>query len=311
MKYYVAPLEGITGYIFRNAFNDYFGEGVSKYYTPFMVPHVKRAFNHKELAGIIPEHNKGINLVPQVLTNDVEDFTRFAGYLRELGYDEVNINLGCPSRTVTSKGRGAGALADVEALDKFLDGVFASGDENISIKTRIGIDDPDEFGDILNVYKKYPIAELTIHPRVMSEQYKGCVHYDVFADAVKSYGRPICYNGDIFSVEDYMRLVDKLSNDGIDVPAVMLGRGILKNPSLIRELSGGMPFASKELYDFLNRVREDYEREFSGETPVLFKLKELWSYLGSSYADREREVKKIIKSKSLQEYDTYVKAILV
>lgn len=311
MKFYLAPLEGITGYIFRNAFNEFFGDGVNKYFTPFLMPHVKRAFSEKELSGICPENNEGINLVPQILTNSAEDFTRLKNEIRSLGYEEINLNLGCPSGTVTAKGRGAAMLSDVQALDRFLDGIFADGDENISVKTRIGVSEPEEFRRILSVYIKYPIKELTIHPRVLEEMYRGKAHKDVFIDGCGQYDKPLCYNGDICSYEDYNALISELENAGVadKVGSVMIGRGALKNPSLIRELSGGQKATDSEMRAFFEKLKKDYLADFSGETPVLYKLKEIWGYVGTGYPDKEKLVKKLLKSKNISEYNTYVNAI--
>ena len=314
MKFYMAPLEGITGYIFRNALNEFFGEGIDKYYAPFIMPHVKRAFSAKELSELSPDNNQGIRLVPQILTDNADDFTRVKEEIRELGYDEVNLNLGCPSGTVTSKGRGAAMLEDIGKLDAFLDKIYEKGDENISVKTRIGISEPDEFEKIIQVYIKHPIKELIIHPRVMEQMYRGKADITVFTSILDTYKGALCYNGDICSIEDYVNLKNALQSAcGIDRARdinIMIGRGMLKNPSLIRELNGGKRADREELYGMLSRLKRDYSTVFSGQTPVLFKLKEIWSYLMADFPEEEKLCKKIMKSKNLDEYEIYVKRIL-
>lgn len=346
MKFYVAPMEGITGYIFRNALAKYFKEGIDKFYTPFLVPCEKRALSAKEKGEVLPFNNAGLNVVPQILTIDSGDFTRLKKELRELGYTEVNLNLGCPSRTVASKGRGAGALSDVNALDRLLDGIFADGDRDISVKTRIGIDDPAEFAAIMDVYRKYPIKELIVHPRTLHEQYGGKPHVDVFARealgkfviskeadgsasvvdeasvagtnlvADAAFETKICYNGDICSVKDYEELVAKVANSGnadalnSGLEAVMIGRGILRNPGLIREITTGVVATNEEIGAFLDELLCDYSAVFSGERPVLFKMKEIWSYLRTRYPECEKEIKKLIKCKSIAEYKVMQNVIL-
>jgi len=315
MKYYVAPLEGITGYIFRNAFNEYFGEGIDKFYAPFIMPHVKRAFSQKELNEIAPENNEGINLVPQILTDNADDFTRLKEEFRSFGYAEVNLNLGCPSGTVTAKGRGAAMLSDLNALDRFLADIYKDGDENISIKTRIGVSEPEEFRQILKVYESYPIKELVIHPRVLEEMYRGKAHRDVFYEALKSYSGQLCYNGDIFTPDDLKDVVKKVNITKADADInIMIGRGILKNPGLIRQLNGNWQESreeyNKKIYMMLCKLKKDYSKVFSGPTPVLFKMKEIWSYLVASFPDDTKNFKKLMKAKSLEEYDIYAKAIL-
>ena len=319
MRFYLAPLEGITGYIFRNALRQYFGEGIDKYYTPFLTPHIKRAFSSKELNEISVENNKSLNLVPQILTGDSDDFTRLAGELRNIGYEEVNLNLGCPSKTVANKGRGAGALRDIDKLDDFLYRIYdaevrQNGCSRISIKTRLGIENPEEFAAIFEIYKKYPIYELTIHPRVMKEVYSGIVHQDIFIDCLNNCDFNVCYNGDINSIDDYKKLMVDITDFTKSLPSnltgVMIGRGLLKNPALVRELDGGESATNQEIYDFLLCLRSEYEKIFSGQTPLLFKLKEVWSYLQTRYPDKDKLCKKLLKSKSLQEYEVYVKQIL-
>lgn len=325
MQYYMAPLEGITGYIFRNALEDFF-PGADKYYAPFITPPVKRELNFKETKDLGKENNSKYKLVPQVLTNDAKGFLLTKEILRDMGYDEVNINLGCPSKTVTGKGRGSGALKDLEKLDAFLYEVFEDGDEKISIKTRIGVNEPDEFYRIMEIYTKYPIMELTVHPRLMVQAYKGQVHRDVFFDALKEYKRPICYNGDINSVtdrDDFLlqakeKLTDSVPGSAIgengsvnaNLSAIMCGRGVLRNPSLFRELKGGEKASKDEIAGFLKRILDDYTPVMSGEIPTLYKMKEIWSYLGDSFDRDCKEYKKLMKSKSLSEYKIYEKQIL-
>ena len=173
-RYYLAPLEGITTYIFRNAYHRYFYP-MDKYFTPFLVPHSKKGFSAKEKREILPENNEGLYLVPQIMSNHADECLKTIEKLRVYGYKEVNLNMGCPSKTVVSKGRGAGFLAFPEELDYFLDEVFeriSNTDVKLSIKTRLGRDEPEEFFRILEIYNQYPLEELIIHPRVQKDFYK-------------------------------------------------------------------------------------------------------------------------------------------
>ena len=319
MKFYLAPLEGITGYIYRNALHEYYGQGVDKYFTPFLTPHTKCSFNAKELRDIIPEHNRGMYTVPQVLTNSAEDFLRIEKDLLELGYEEININLGCPSGTVASKGRGAGCLAETKKLDCFLEDIFAGTNAKISLKTRIGIDDPEDFYELLDIYNKYPLEELIIHPRVLKEYYKGKPHWEIFDYAVKNSKNALCYNGDIFSMADYEHLQQEVfqKNDGYHVHAIMLGRGILQNPALIEQLAQyehkgekKFDFDKNQFKLFHDRLRNDYMTQMSGDMNVLFKMKELWFYMIMLFPGQEKVLKKIKKAKKLAEYDAAIKELM-
>lgn len=319
MKFYLAPLEGITGYLYRNAIHDFYGKGVEKYFTPFLTPHTKCSFNAKELNDITPEHNQGMYVVPQVLTNSSEDFFRIVKDLQELGYEEININLGCPSGTVASKGRGAGFLAEPDKLDHFLEDIFAGTNANISLKTRIGIHDPEEFYELLEIYNKYPLKELIIHPRILKEYYKGKPHWDIFSYAVKNSKNPLCYNGDIFTIDDYQCFEEEILkwDDKSNIPAMMLGRGVLQNPALIEQLvqyerSGeNNPYFDKDRFKvFHDRLRNDYMTQMSGDMNVLYKMKELWFYMIMLFPEQEKVLKKIKKARKLAEYDAAIHEIL-
>lgn len=318
MKFYLAPLEGITGYLYRNAIHDYYGKGVDKYFTPFLTPHTKCSFNAKELNDITPEHNRDMYTVPQVLTNSAKDFLRIEKDLCKLGYEEININLGCPSGTVASKGRGAGFLAETQKLDHFLEDIFAGTNAKISLKTRIGIDDPEDFYELLDIYNKYPLEELIIHPRILREYYQGLPHWEIFDYAVRNSKNSLCYNGDIFSVEDYQRFLEELiqPNDGNRVHAVMLGRGVLQNPALIEQLVlfeqkgiNEQRFDKERFKEFHDRLRADYMTQMSGDMNVLYKMKELWFYMIMLFPNQEKTLKKIKKAKRLAEYDAAIREL--
>ena len=258
-------------------------------------------------------------VVPQVLTNSSEDFFRIVKDLQELGYEEININLGCPSGTVASKGRGAGFLAEPDKLDHFLEDIFAGTNANISLKTRIGIHDPEEFYELLEIYNKYPLKELIIHPRILKEYYKGKPHWDIFSYAVKNSKNPLCYNGDIFTIDDYQCFEEEILkwDDKSNIPAMMLGRGVLQNPALIEQLvqyerSGeNNTYFDKERFKvFHDRLRNDYMTQMSGDMNVLYKMKELWFYMIMLFPEQEKVLKKIKKARKLAEYDAAIREIL-
>ena len=172
MNLYFAPLEGITGYVYRNAFHKIFKSNIDKYFSPFISPGVNQPLTPKELRDIHPDNNKGIKLIPQILANNPDDFLLASTYIRDLGYNEINLNLGCPSGTVVAKGKGSGLLADTDKLLRMLDKIYEKTDMEVSVKTRIGKDDPDEFPELLEIFNRFPIKELIIHPRIRTDFYK-------------------------------------------------------------------------------------------------------------------------------------------
>lgn len=304
MQFQLAPMEGITGYVYRNALESCF-PGIDKYVSPFIVPHRNRKFKTKELKDIFPENNTGIQLVPQLLTNDAEDFLRAAEEFRVMGYTEINLNLGCPSGTVTAKGKGAGFLAYPKELDVFLDKIFTETKVNISVKTRLGVSEREEFYEILDIYKKYPIKELTIHARLLKDYYKNIPDVDMFAYAAKNYPGNLLYNGDIFTKEAYAQLVEKTP----DITGVMIGRGLLTNPGLIREIKNGESLKKEELKIFHDRILAGYEEMMSGDRNVLFRMKELWFYMIGLFGEGEKHAKQIKKSQTVREYKQAVESI--
>lgn len=298
MKYYLAPMEGITTYIYRNAYHQCFMPA-DKYFTPFLVPHTKKGFSIKELKEILPEHNEGMYLVPQILSNDAGGFLSTVKKLQRFGYREINLNLGCPSKTVVSKYRGSGFLAKPEELDGFLDRIYSEAKTEISIKTRIGKDSPEEFERLLQIYNKYPVKELIIHPRVQQDFYKNIPRLSVFTEAVRESKNPLCYNGDIFRVQDYAQIVEKYPK----LSAVMLGRGIIKNPGLLGEIKGEEPVDAGRLRAFHDKILEGYRALDFGEKNVLFKMKEIWCYMGSLFSEGEKELKRIKKTERMKDYE--------
>ena len=306
MKYYLAPLEGITGYIFRNAHQKYFTPA-DKYFTPFLVPkpNTGKQFSAKELADILPEHNQGICLVPQIMTNKAEDFVTMANALKEYGYQEVNLNLGCPSKTVVSKGRGSGFLSDPEKLNRFFDYIFSHIDLKISAKTRIGLNDPDEFPGLIQVYNQFPFEELIVHPRIQSMYYNGQPDLDAFSYACETSKNQLCYNGDIFTVSDFGAILTQFPS----VSSVMFGRGLIANPGLIGEIIFQKFMDKTTFHAFHDQLLEEYRQTFHNDKNAMFRMKEFWYYAAHMFTDSSSYAKKIRKTKNFSVYKETVERL--
>lgn len=305
MQLYAAPLEGVTGYVFRNAFDKCFGH-IDKYFIPFIQPNQKGHFSSREKQDVKPENNRGMQAVPQILTNSAEDFLKTAWKLKKAyGYTEVNLNLGCPSKTVISKKRGSGFLAFPEELDHFLYEIFEKTEVAISVKTRIGKENPDEFGKLLEIYNKYPLKELIIHPRVQTDFYKNHPNLEVFDRALKESRHPVCYNGDIFSLEDYKRFTQRFPQ----AERMMLGRGLLKNPVLTVQIRENVTLGKEKIKEFHDCLYEGYCNVLSGDRTILFKMKEFWGFLAPAFTDYEKYAKKIKKAEKLWAYEEAVESL--
>ncbi|EOU1911056.1 MAG: tRNA-dihydrouridine synthase family protein [Clostridium perfringens] len=306
MKYYLAPMEGITGFIYRNSYEKFFG-GIDKYFAPFVVPNSSKSLKTKELRDVLPENNKGINLVPQILTNDSEGFILTAKKLKDLGYNEINLNLGCPSGTVVGKKRGAGFLAHREELDKFLEEIFKIDDMKISIKTRLGMDKPEEFYELIKIYNKYPMEELIIHPRTRQDFYGNKPNLEVFKDAISLSKNPICYNGDIFTLEDHNKLVEEFK----EVDKIMLGRGILANPALMNEILNNEFMDKNVLKEFHDEIFSKYREVFNEDRNAMFRMKELWGYMIYMFSNNKKYAKKIKKAQKVVDYNQAVTSLFL
>lgn len=306
MNIYFAPLEGITNHIFRNAYNEIYGH-IDKYFAPFISPSEKCPITPRERKEVTPENNKGFYLVPQILTCRSEHFIEGARELQAMGYKEINLNLGCPSGTVCAKGKGAGFLPETLALQKFLDDIYSyagSDGVKISIKTRLGYFNPDEFYDLLDIFNKYPVSELIVHPRIKSDFYKGEPRKDYYAYALEHSKCPLVYNGNIFSAKDYEEYSGSF---GTGLDPVMLGRGLISDPSLADKLKGftaETDFAKfKRLHDTLYH---EYQKIMSPDINVLYKMRELWSYWQTLFDGKERDIKRLLKAKKYEEYEDVV-----
>lgn len=301
MNFYFAPMEGLTRYIYRNAHKTFFNN-IDKYFSPFIVANQSNSFKTRELNDILPENNQGIVLIPQILTNNAKDFIHTSKKIKQLGYNEINLNLGCPSGTVVSKNRGSGFLSKKEELDVFLEEIFSEAVTKISIKTRIGKDEPEEFYDLIEIYNKYPMEELIIHPRTQKDFYNNTPNLKVFKDALALSKNPVCYNGDIFTVKDYKEFTTNFQS----VKTVMIGRGLLANPGLIGSIKNNTKLEKKLLKDFHDTIYEDYKRILSGDRNVLFKMKELWFHMIPMFSNNAKYAKKIRKSERLYDYEAAV-----
>ena len=296
----MAPLEGITGSLFRNIYHKHF-PGFDRFYTPFFG---NTGFNTREICDIGPEANRDMPVIPQILSNHAEDFLQIAQRMKDYGYTSVNLNLGCPSGTVTSKGRGSGFLKDPKALDAFFSEISDKSPLPFSVKTRIGFEDESLWPEILAVYNRYPVTELIIHPRLKTDMYRPGLRMETFAYAYRNASMPLIYNGDVNTVEDYLRIVEEYP----DIQAVMIGRGILRNPGLIGEILGQAPATDRQIEDWLRDLAGQNLAAYT-ETPTLYKLKEIWTYLQEHYPGHRKELKHLFKAKKLYEYENAAAAI--
>ena len=306
-EFLFAPLEGITFPVFRKVHYEMF-PGAAEYYSPFLAPDSEGSFKPPFLREKLPDSELGIPLVPQLLANDPNAFLITAKKLRDLGYDEINLNAGCPSGTVFAKYKGSGMLRDLKTFENFLDNVFNGAESlqiRISVKTRLGVQSTDEFPEILKIYNKYPITKLIIHARDRNGMYQSVPDISRFASALKSSRSPVCYNGEIFTPKDF----DDLWKSVPEVNSVMVGRGAVANPALVRMLRGGNALEKEELFEFHNRLFE--ESISRGLSPIFAvqRMKEIWFYMIWMFPGSEKYYKAIKKARMPEDYRSAVNSL--
>ena len=293
MRHYFAPMEGITDSIYRRIHHKYF-PGVDRYYMPFLSPTMHRTLTHKESRELPLADSEAFVAIPQVLTKIPGDFLWAAQVCQERGYDEVNLNIGCPSGTVVAKGKGAGMLRNVSELDAFLDEIFTGSPIAISVKTRLGMEHPEEFPALLEVLNRYPIRELTIHPRVRKQFYSGGVDMEMFRYAVEHSPNPLCYNGNLNSLEDISAFAAQFPQ----IETVMLGRGLIGDPGM---LTPG-DTTKESLKAFADELLENYVETFGGARNAMFRMKENWGFLRHRFEGSEPLWKRLRKTTDVSEY---------
>jgi tRNA-dihydrouridine synthase len=336
-----APMEGITGFPFRNAFEKVFG-GISAYYTPFLTVNQNKKFGSHDIRDVDPKVNQSIELIPQILTNKPDQLAWGAERLFEMGYPEVNLNLGCPSPTVTKRHKGAGFLADPEDVDQLLSETYRILEADhcpvyLSVKSRIGMQDKSRFDELLRIYGSYPLRRLVLHPRLGSQGYEGKVDLDCFEEAMGTLKCPLIYNGDLRTIEDVKAIRQRFP----EAAGIMIGRGFLYDPTLILkiredEAGEGIPQDSTDLksenkstgnagVDLQGRLKllrhfhdtllDEYSKANPYPDSCVPRMKELWGFwlenpdLIKAYGrdSLRKMVKKIKKSRNLEDYQLAVR----
>lgn len=298
MLLYSAPMEGITGYVYRNAVQEFF-PGADKYFTPFIGAASHHKLSTKEMNDVLPAHNSTLHLVPQLLTRNAEDFLWYANELADMGYREVNLNLGCPSGTVVAKGKGSGFLARPDELKLFLDEIFAGCPISISVKTRVGKVDEAEFDRLLEIFRAYPIAELIVHPRLQTDMYRGQVRMESFEKAMENPPWKLGYNGDLFRARECIDFIETHPQ----IHSISLGRGLVANPALAQQIKTGKPLDKTTLMKFYQHLRREYLDILPGERTILFRMKELLIYMECMFKDSEKIAKKLRKANKVIDFD--------
>jgi len=304
-----SPLQGFTDFRFRNAQNKIFG-GIDTFYAPYIRLNGKMVIKSSYQRDLLPENNNTLEVIPQIITNDADEFLFVSKYVQELGYKELNWNLGCPYPMVTKCGMGSGLISNTEKINQILHKVHNESDIIVSMKMRLGYDTTEEILDVFPILEKYPIKNVAIHARIGKQLYKGGVHLDAFQACVDNTKLKLYYNGDITSVAKFHEMQARF-------PAIdhwMIGRGLIADPflpSMIKSNSLEYPKNKMELFsEFHDTLYAGYSESLSGSTHILLKMHHLWEYFSVIFSNPHKVHKKIKKTQSIRNYEAAVKEVI-
>lgn len=305
-----SPLQGFTDFRFRNAQNKYFG-GIDTFYAPYIRLNGKLKIKSSNERDLLPNNNATLEVIPQVITNDPDEFLFVTNYIQKLGYKELNWNLGCPYPMVTNRGMGSGLICDPNKIDDILQRVHNETDVLVSMKMRMGYENSEEILHTFPVLDKYPLKNVAIHARIGKQLYKGEVDLEAFQKCIDLAKHKLYYNGDITTVEQFKKMKDRFPS----IDHFMIGRGLIADPflpSMIKNDATDYPKNRWELFEaFHDEIYQQYDAALSGPTPIKMKMLGFWNYFSQSFSNPHKTYKKIKKASNPFKYKQAVKEILM
>lgn len=303
-----SPLQGFTDFRFRNAFHKYFG-GIDTFYSPYIKLNGKLVIKGSYERDILPENNSTLEVIPQIITNDAEEFLFVAKYVQQYGYKELNWNLGCPYPMVAKCGMGSGLISNTSQIEHILKRVHNETNIIVSMKMRMGYENPTEILDVFPILEQYPIKNIAIHARIGKQLYKGGVDLDSFQKCLDTSKQKIYYNGDITSVNKFKELQERFPS----VDHWMIGRGLIADPflpSMIKNNTTEYPKNRFEIFEaFHDEIYREYDAYLQGPTPIRMKMLGFWEYFSQSFSNPQKTFKKIKKANNSKNYEAAVKEI--
>lgn len=301
----LAPMQGLTEVLFRRVYEECFPGVFSYAISPFLsLTHGNLADAWKKIDDVLPEENVGsMPVIPQILGKEPQEFIELGNRLYDLGYNEINWNMGCPMRKVTGKHRGSGILPYPDEASRILDGVIPDLKPRLSVKMRLGLRSKDEIFALIPIINNYPLASVTIHPRLGRQQYTGIPDLETFGQVLPLIKHPVIYNGDICTAADARRIRERFPQ----VADIMIGRGVLYRPTLPLEINGQATVDSyPAAVHFVRRLMEEIERQMPTEQSRIRKTKEYWCLVWKSLSISELRAREVLHE---QEYEAVKKKI--
>lgn len=290
----LAPLHGYTEVAFRNALAACF-DGYDEAIAPFISLSPADKINPSRLHDVIPVNNVRLPVTPQILGNDPQLFIAMANAMADMGYNRINWNMGCPKKAIAAKKRGSGLLPHPEMIDNILSIVVPNIPQRLSVKLRLGRYHPDEIFPVIEVLNQYPLEAVTIHPRIGIQQYEERADVDRFESAMHLINFPVIYNGDIFSLSDFLRISKRFPS----VTSFMIGRGVFANPFLAEQMKG-LPLASAEeqrnrFIHFVSVLMSELKNESRSPHFLFCRLKDYWGFFSYLFLDSEKIYQKLVR----------------
>ena len=305
-----SPLQGFTDFRFRNAQHKYFG-GIDTYYAPYIRLNGKMKIKSSYERDLLPENNNTLTVIPQVITNDADEFLFVAKYVQSLGYKELNWNLGCPYPMVTKSGMGSGLICNPARIDEILHKAHNETDILVSMKMRLGYENSEEILNSFETLDKYPLKNVAIHARIGKQLYKGGVDLDAFQKCIDVAKHQLYYNGDITTVASFNAMKERFPS----ITHFMIGRGLIADPFLPQMIKDNTTEYPKDRWkifkEFHDEIYEQYDAYLSGPTPIKMKMLGFWEYFSQSFSDPRKTYKKIKKVTNPKKYQAAVKEILI
>ena len=304
-----SPLQGFTDFRFRNAFHKYFG-GIDTFYAPYIRLNGKMVIKNSYQKDLQPENNTTLEVIPQVMTGDADEFLFVVKYIQSLGYKELNWNLGCPYPMVTKQGMGSGLICNPEKIDHILKRAHEETDVVVSMKMRMGYENAEEILDVFPILDSYPLKNIAIHARIGKQLYKGGVDLDAFQKCVESTTHKLYYNGDITTVAKFQEMQKRFPS----IDHFMMGRGLIADPflpSMIKNNTTEYPKDRWKIFsEFHDTIYQQYDEALSGPTPIKMKMQGFWEYFAQSTSNPYKAFKKIKKANNPRAYQQAVREIL-
>ena len=300
-----APLQGYTDDVYRRIHHELFG-GITTYYTPF-VRMEGGGVRSKDMRDIRPEFNEGVPVVPQIIVKSMKEFEYLVGIIEEKGYQEIDINMGCPFPMQAKHGRGSGLLAHTDIIEEIAKAISEKNNLSFSVKMRLGWKSKEEWKPVIEILNNIPLRQITMHPRIGTQQYKGTTDMEAFRECYNNCKHPLIYNGDITSLED----IHKIETEFPNLAGIMIGRGLLARPSLAAEYASGkeIPWSERrnQLHTMHERLMAHYETTANSEAQVHNRMRLFWEYMEEEIG--KKNYKKIMKAGNLKNYLAAVREV--